>query len=1765
MKKTLLIAPSNAVFYTKTFLLNFFFWTGVLLLGTAQKAQAQCPGPYQVFEGVPANFAAMTGWNTSGGIDVILDNGGVGFNRTGWYSLANFGGPGEYVDTPVIATPLTFAFYASDVAGGGGSYDVEINDGSNGWQSLSIAGNRTNYGVSSFVLPAMSGPGVWDLVSFTFGNAAQPGYSNSNVQFRIIDNSGGMAFDDFSWTSKIAADNTIIIPVLDTTYSSGSACTTTMATNEQFSVYDHGGASDNYAGYQYNTLTFTAATPGDKIRLTFNSFNALSPSEISVYNGASTASPSLLSSYSGGSNPGTVTYISTGQSLTIEFISDDWSITDPGFHLTVKCESGSTCFTPSNPLAGSVTSTTANVSWTAASGTPPGYDIFYSTNPAATPGVPQFTNVTSPYTLTGLTGGTTYYYWVRSNCGATQSAWVGPSAAFTTICTPVGVPYVENFNGLTGGALPTCTYTDAPADFLTNNTNGNLYCAVANKNFYTRPITLTGGTEYRLTYDYSAALGTANFNVYYGTTNTTPTTGTINTLLFSHIGAGAIASNIVNFTPGSTGTYYIRFQLASTSNAPNTQFNLDNIVLVEETCKPPTAVTASGVTASAATLNWTAPAIAPPNGYQYYISTSNATPSYSVTVTGTTAAGVTTASLSGLTSSTTFYVWVRSNCGGFFSGWSLVTSFTTLVGATPVLISAGGTVSQCDYSFFDSGGAAANYSDYEVYQITLAPNVVGTKVKLVFSSFATENNWDGLMIYDGPTTGSPLISSGLGAGFNATTCPAGSWRGTGSPGTVISTAANGELTLVFRSDFIITGAGWTAFASCVVSPTITSFTPGNNNCGTPNTVVTITGTNLSSVNSVKFNGVSAAFTVVNSTTITATVPASATSGLITVSTPTASGVSATSFVVQAAPPVTTGVTVCPGGSGTISSSTVCSGFVNSGTTLSGNLVTGANAAILPTSVSNSSACSFQGVVRNYVSIQFQVSVTGTYIFGAASGFDMMAYITTGAFTPGSCATGTFVIGDDDSNGGLQPRLTAVLTAGVTYTLYITSWSTVSGTTTGPFNWSITPPVGGQVMLPGNPSIQWFTAASGGTAIGSGSPFNPVGVAGSGLANTSTPGTWTYYAECSSNPGCRTATTFVIGGAVGGTASANQSICSGNFADLTLTGNTGTVVKWQYASDAAFTIGVTDIAASASATLTSAQIGSFSGTRYYRAEVTQGGCSNVYSTVVTLSNSKTIWNGSAWSSGAPTATVGADFQGNFTSSVNAGPTGDISACSVTVTSGNVIFNIGTLTVQNQVTVSGGSLTFEDDASLYQVNNVANAVGVYSGGNTGSITSKRDSAPMFRYDYTYWSTPVNPQTLLAVSPTSPTSLAYEYDATAANWIYFNPSGTMTPGKGYIFRAPIEFNLSPGTPLVHTASFIGVPNNGTISVPIVGGANQMNLLGNPYPSALDANDFINANPNVNGTIYLWTHNTQSTAPYQYNQNDYALYNLGGGVAAGTTGAGNNSAPTRYIGSGQGFFIKGLTNGTAVFNNTMREPGNNTQFYRNVSEQQSTNELEKHRYWLDITSATGAFKQLMVGYIESATNEIDRLFDGEMVDAGNMINLYTKVEDIKLSIQGRALPFEVNDTVPLGYKSMEASAYTITLSAFDGLFANQTVYLEDTLLGVIHNLNEAPYTFTTEAGSFDQRFILRYTTEALGVTNPIFNENTVVVYRNETGLHINSGVVNMENVTIFDIRGRQIATQKQIGTTHAVFTTLPTTQQVLLVKIESENGITVTKKVVY
>ncbi|MFN2470289.1 MAG: IPT/TIG domain-containing protein [Gaiellaceae bacterium] len=79
-------------------------------------------------------------------------------------------------------------------------------------------------------------------------------------------------------------------------------------------------------------------------------------------------------------------------------------------------------------------------------------------------------------------------------------------------------------------------------------------------------------------------------------------------------------------------------------------------------------------------------------------------------------------------------------------------------------------------------------------------------------------------------------------------------------------------------------------------PAISSFSPTSGAAGS--TVVTINGTNFTGTAAVRFNGKPASFSVVFATQIRATVPNGATTGRISVTSPTGTGTSATNFTVS---------------------------------------------------------------------------------------------------------------------------------------------------------------------------------------------------------------------------------------------------------------------------------------------------------------------------------------------------------------------------------------------------------------------------------------------------------------------------------------------------------------------------------------------------------------------------------------------------------------------------------------------------------------------------------------------------------------------------------------------------------------------------------------------------------------------------------------------------------------------------------------------------
>ncbi|WP_052257270.1 T9SS sorting signal type C domain-containing protein, partial [Flavobacterium sp. AED] len=571
---------------------------------------------------------------------------------------------------------------------------------------------------------------------------------------------------------------------------------------------------------------------------------------------------------------------------------------------------------------------------------------------------------------------------------------------------------------------------------------------------------------------------------------------------------------------------------------------------------------------------------------------------------------------------------------------------------------------------------------------------------------------------------------------------------------------------------------------------------------------------------------------------------------------------------------------------------------------------------------------------------------------------------------------------------------------------------------------------------------------------------------------------------------------------------------------------------------------------------------------YTLTATLGTCTSVASSGVTINNQAiNTWNGSVWSTGlAPTSSDKIIFDGFYSSATN------INACSCQVNSGKsvTILSGGTLKITNEVTVLGtGTLTFENNSSLVQINDAAI--------NTGSITYRRQTNSISKFDYTYWSSPVSPQTLYNVSPNTLYDKFFSYNAILDVWTPENSGNNMVKGIGYIIRGPENY-VAPTPPGLYEANFKGVPNNGTITVSI-GGLDSSNLIGNPYPSALDADKFLTDNSSVlDGTLYFWTHST-AIANNVYSSNDYASYNLTGGVGTdgvaylqgGTVAPNGGQKPSGKIGSGQGFFATGKASGTATFNNSMRVgvgsiTGDNSQFFK-MTNSKTTSLIEKHRIWLNLTNAEGAFKQTLLGYVTNATNGYDNSFDGESFDGNQFVDFYSVNEDKNLTIQGRALPFDEDDVVSLGFSSTIEGAFSIGIDEVDGLFTSQDVFIEDKNTNSIKNLKEGPYTFTTESGTFNDRFVLRYTNTNKTLDTDSFEtlEKTILVSNKNKLIKINSSVEMINKVQVYDLLGRSVYQKIDVDLNELTISNLVINNQVLLVKILLQNGKTVTKKIIY
>ncbi|TXI61476.1 MAG: choice-of-anchor D domain-containing protein [Flavobacterium sp.] len=386
---------------------------------------------------------------------------------------------------------------------------------------------------------------------------------------------------------------------------------------------------------------------------------------------------------------------------------------------------------------------------------------------------------------------------------------------------------------------------------------------------------------------------------------------------------------------------------------------------------------------------------------------------------------------------------------------------------------------------------------------------------------------------------------------------------------------------------------------------------------------------------------------------------------------------------------------------------------------------------------------------------------------------------------------------------------------------------------------------------------------------------------------------------------------------------------------------------------------------------------------------------------------------------------------------------------------------------------------------------------------------------------------------------TNLTSEY----ANWQQFNENTILQSGQAYTMKG--SGIVTPPNIQLQNYVFTGKPNNGLINNSgILVGINNINLVGNPYPSALDANEFINDNlVATTGTIHFWEHYpSNSTHVLAGYQGGYATRNLVGGTPpvspALISGLGSSTRiPGRYIPVAQGYFVVGNSNGgQIIFQNSQRRfvketNANSNEMFRqnNVTTSAQNGDDEEipdnfTRMRIGYTGATNFHRQLLIGFMnENANDDYNLGYDGEIIDI-QPDDAYFQLDNYKLVIQGVGY-FNTNAIYPITIKSSQTGTVNFMLDGTENFDLNQPIYIHDNTNDSYNDIRTSNFSVVLSSGEINGRFSLRFSNQTLSNNNFENNENLVFFNSESHQLEIiNSKNTEIEEVTLFSILGQKI-----------------------------------------
>ena len=380
--------------------------------------------------------------------------------------------------------------------------------------------------------------------------------------------------------------------------------------------------------------------------------------------------------------------------------------------------------------------------------------------------------------------------------------------------------------------------------------------------------------------------------------------------------------------------------------------------------------------------------------------------------------------------------------------------------------------------------------------------------------------------------------------------------------------------------------------------------------------------------------------------------------------------------------------------------------------------------------------------------------------------------------------------------------------------------------------------------------------------------------------------------------------------------------------------------------------------------------------------------------------------------------------------------------------------------------------------------------------------------------------------------------QWNETDSTWTYLTQPITIPMNAAEGYSAWASDNLT-GTV---TVNYEGNLNNGDYPLSLAytpsSNAAGWNLLGNPYPSAIDWNlDNSWNRTDVSGWAVVYDNATfKGWNPY-LTGNDRSYNGKTDGIIPAT----------------QGFWVR-ATSGSASLTIPQSQRTHNSQpFYKN-SEESGYMSLRL------VASANGFTDEAVIIFMDGASNGFDGLYDlGKMYNVDEAPNISSEAEGNEYSVNVLSPDFldeEESPVIPINFKLGVEKECVLSVTGIESFDTSVPIYLEDLEEDLMINLREQnSYSFESTPSINSARFLLHFA-EVMEVDENI--ELSVNIYSHNSSIYIKLPEGTTGEAVVFDLLGKKVCS-------FGLYTDF--TKKVLyqtgyyIVKVTTEKGVSVKK----